>query len=521
MSISPLWFPASFCGINVTITTQADIANLRIASPGCHNNITVINAEPTLTFDNITVVNGVYVRDSPNLKVLSFPDLIRLSALAIHDAPTLLNISLPSIVSVGVLPFGENGWQVPQVSAAPAADLSLIVANIHNAPALKTIDFQFFSGLFGLELVGADSLASYYPKSSGYPLITTMINSSQTLSLDGCFDLGDLKFAQFVRLVGRTGCYYNLRNWRSAFNLTLVNTALSYLDISHPFLVNGTLEANSLHVPDNTPPASPALSFISSIGYNANLTSNSNVDLSLDEVETLPGSLFVRNNTNCTLSFSKLSDVTGNISMIDNSDSMLPWFPNLRRAADIHLRGNIITPNIFPALTSIPGTVIIEAWNSDFNCSKLVSQHLDGIIPNLSCNGTNNETEASSGAPALSQGAKAGIGVGAAVGLLGAATAIIWLVLWYKIRLKEASQRNLTPLPGENKNAANIQQPGAQWAIHEKPDDQVHQIEGRAQIQQMEGRMIIQENPGAERYELHSEAAREPVASEQRASQLS
>lgn len=65
------------------------------------------------------------------------------------------------------------------------------------------------------------------------------------------------------------------------------------------------------------------------------------------------------------------------------------------------------------------------------------------------------------------------------------------------------TEKSLTPLPVENGDAAaNIQQPGAQWATHEKPDDQVHQIEGRAQIQQMEGRMIIQENPGDEIYEL-------------------
>ncbi|KAI0456059.1 hypothetical protein F5B21DRAFT_169749 [Xylaria acuta] len=67
--------------------------------------------------------------------------------------------------------------------------------------------------------------------------------------------------------------------------------------------------------------------------------------------------------------------------MTDNPNSTLPWFPDLRRAANIQLRGNIDTsqgPNISPALTTVPGTMTVGAWNSDFNCSQLVCNGTDG-----------------------------------------------------------------------------------------------------------------------------------------------
>ncbi|KAI8955276.1 hypothetical protein F4801DRAFT_574862 [Xylaria longipes] len=387
---APLWSSVDVCGTNVTIATQADIENLHLTrGEFCFNNITITNAQGTLTFDNFTQVNGLYVQDSPNLEALT--DLIGLAALGVYNAPALSNISLPQVQSIGLLPWGENGWEVPPPWPG-AEDRSLIDVTINNAPALKTLDFGLLSGFFGLELTGADSLTQFGP--NGYDGgIARMINSSDTLSLDGCFNLAGLKFAQFVRLVGRTDCDYFLVNWRSAFNLTLIGTADSFLDINFPFHINGTLVANSLYLsPENSSSyAEPPLSFISSIGYHANLTSNSNVDLSLDEVETLGGSLVASSNTNCTFSFSKLSEITRNISMTDKPDSTLPWFLDLRRAANIHLRGNIDTcqePNVFPALTTVPGTVTIEAWNSDFNCPQLVRQMQAGIIQNLVCNGT-------------------------------------------------------------------------------------------------------------------------------------
>ncbi|KAI0533633.1 hypothetical protein GGR58DRAFT_521252 [Xylaria digitata] len=370
----------------------------------CHHH----HPEEILTFNNIEEANGVYVQDSPNLEVLSFPDLARLAALGVYDAPALSNISLPRIQSVGLLPF-HDGWMVPPHWPGPAVDRSLVDITIHNAPVLETIEFEFLFGFFGLELIGADSLTQLGP--DGYDEgFARMINSSDSVSLDGCFGLSGLKFAEYVRLVGRTDCHYLLVNWPSVVNLTLIDTAGSFLDISFPFPINGSLEASSLYLsPENSSSYPAAFSYISSIGHTANLTSSSNVDLSL----------IASNNTNCALSFSKLSEVEGNVSITDNSDTMVPWFPDLRRAANIHLRGNIDTsqgPNIFPALTTVPGTVTVEAWNADFNCSQLVKQMQAGIIRNLVCNGTDGtQSGADSGSSTLSVGAwtsaSAGIGI--------------------------------------------------------------------------------------------------------------
>ncbi|RWA11471.1 hypothetical protein EKO27_g3625 [Xylaria grammica] len=421
LSMSPLWLSVDYCDINVTITTQADIESLH-ATPYefCFNNVTITNAEGTLTFDNFTQVNGLYVQDSPNLEALSFPDLGRLSALGVYDALALSNISLPEIQSVGLLPFGGGGWSLPPPWPG-TEDRSLIGVTINNAPALKTIDFDFLSGFFTLELVGADGLTDFGP--TGYDEgILRRINSSDTLSVDGCFNLANVQFARFVQITGRTDCEYLMLNYHSAYNLTLIDTAHSRLDILAPFAVNGTLVADSLQLsPENSSSYDPQpLYFISSIGEDAHLLSGANVDLSLDEVETLGGSLVASNNKNCTFSFDKLSEVKGNISMTDNPDSALPWFPDLRRAANIELRGNINTshgPNIFPALTTVPGTVTIEAWNSDFNCSQLVKQMQAGIIQNLVCNGTDGTQGDTSGSPSSPAGGAWTI-LGVAVGIM-------------------------------------------------------------------------------------------------------
>lgn len=76
-------------------------------------------------------------------------------------------------------------------------------------------------------------------------------------------------------------------------------------------------------------------------------------------------------------------------------------------------------PNIFPVLTLARGTVVVEAWNDDFNCSVLVSLKNNNKINNLVCNGTYNGTPIPSMSPSghdgLSAGAKAGIGVSSGI----------------------------------------------------------------------------------------------------------
>ncbi|KAI0913083.1 hypothetical protein F4823DRAFT_559349 [Ustulina deusta] len=147
-------------------------------------------------------------------------------------------------------------------------------------------------------------------------------------------------------------------------------------------------------------------------------------------------------------------------------------------------------PSIFPVLTGVSDKVTIEAWNYGFNRSKLVSQHQRSIIPSLSCNRTDNGTGTESGGPSsspsppssdnsLTQGAKAGAGVGVTVGVLCATIVIVLLVPRFQIRLYEFSKRRAISPPAENRNAVKIQEPEAQETLQEKPDDQIHQVEGQ------------------------------------------
>jgi hypothetical protein len=155
----------------------------------------------------------------------------------------------------------------------------------------------------------------------------------------------------------------------------------------------------------------------------------------------------------------------------------------------------------------VSGTVTIEAWNANFNCSRLVSQRQEGTINNLSCNGTDNATQAIISAgptpsplsdDSLTQGAKAGIGVGVAVVALGSIIVIVWLILRFKIQRKGLSRRGSTPPPAE-------EEPGSRGTVQDKLGGQVHEAEGLMPVHQAEGRMIVQENPGNEIYELHTE----------------
>jgi hypothetical protein len=98
-------------------------------------------------------------------------------------------------------------------------------------------------------------------------------------------------------------------------------------------------------------------------------------------------------------------------------------------------------PNILPSLKFVSGSVTIEPWNSDINCSKLVSQSRDNIIATLYCNGTDSVTASSSpttsaspntSSRGLSEGGWAGIGTSIGAIVIGAIITIVWLYLRHR-----------------------------------------------------------------------------------------
>ena len=158
--------------------------------------------------------------------------------------------------------------------------------------------------------------------------------------------------------------------------------------------------------------------------------------------------------------------------------------------------------NIFPSLKRVTGTVTIEPWNEDFNCSKLVRMQQEGIINELRCNGTDNGTVSDNPdrpanntvsdindsnvsidrAPAagetrtLSSGAWAGIGV--ALGLVVAG--IVGAIVWFLLRKRLAAQPMPPAVPQADSNddtgkaqldGTAIGELGGKTLIREKAND--------------------------------------------------
>ncbi|KAJ2992828.1 hypothetical protein NUW58_g2036 [Xylaria curta] len=475
---------------NITISDQADIEDGRLSSCPSHTPlyVSVRNATNILNFTGLTVASRIDVTHSPQLRVLDFPQLKRLDSLFVNEANDLSSVFLQQLSSLPPKIYDDGSYSLGDSSAI----------NITGSPSLTQIDLQAATGLHVLALRDVLRLSS-----SLNPNITSVV----ILESNACAGLPALASVRNLHLIGRhiTNCF-QLAGLTSVLNFTLTNIGPREITFGQTALaVTDTLVLESSVVDPSYLDSTLDLSPVTSVGGNAFITSNENLHIDLDTLDSVKGNLSINNNQNCTFSFNHLGEV-GNLLLTDNLNTVLPSFPSLARANNIHLRGHIDQSNIFPALTRVSGTVTIEAWNDDFNCSKLTSQHQEDIISNLNCNGTNNGTQASSGglAPSptppppdngLSQGVKAGIGVGVTVGVLGAAIALVWLILRFKIRVKELSQRRSALPPTENGGVSEPQ-----------PDEQIHEIDERMPtwMHQVEGRMIIHENPGNDIHELPS-----------------
>lgn len=136
------------------------------------------------------------------------------------------------------------------------------------------------------------------------------------------------------------------------------------------------------------------------------------------------------------------------------------------------------------------GSVTVEPWN-DFDCLRLQALNDEGIIANLTCNGTNNSTVVD-GKAGLSKGAWAGIGIGIAVAVVVTITTVTWIVLYLRLLVK------------------SIQPPAGTQQLNEKSHAALQQEQKLAQIQQLDGQGIVREKPDDHLREIYTLPAEKP-----------
>ncbi|KAI1753954.1 hypothetical protein F4782DRAFT_545306 [Xylaria castorea] len=459
------------CPATITITTQEDIHNASLAActgaQGFNSVlVTTRGAASGLSFANFTGGLAISVTSSPGLRLLLFPDLVALGNLDVDSAPSLAQISLPKL-------------------AARAETLVYPVTHTLT-PSISVSDAPRFDGLSlpALDELG-DLVVAHVPRrrrqltSGGLARIASArsIESDNHLEYPGLASVGGA-----LRLIGYEDVRFFLPNLSSVGgDFVFTNAAGGRLQTASSLTVDGSFvldTATYLRAENETttfdlpPPSRDSVSAnvidvgnLTTVGVDATIRSNANARIDISGLTSVSGVLSISNNTNCTIDVTKLSQV-GTLAVVDNVDSAIPQLFNLASAESIHLRGNIDTssgPNILPSLTFVSGSVTIEPWNADFNCSRLVAQQQQGLINDLSCNGTSpssSSVSSPSNAPSrpslgassqgLSKGAQVGIGVGVGLVvvlfLVGGAT---WLFPYLRRRFAalEASSQPSTPPP--------------------------------------------------------------------------
>ncbi|KAI1812082.1 hypothetical protein GGS20DRAFT_47236 [Poronia punctata] len=425
----------------VNVTTQADIDEAYNTHGHCWQILNVIHAERSLNFTKNTDIVDILVADSPDLESLSFPRLEYLSSFEVEGAEKLTEILLPRLTAVH--DFIRTG-----ASALETIDLGDDF-DISGSLILLGNGDDYFEGTYNL--TGFQTLEIDNPQ---FVLLKPPTNLDRftfhhrggDLDIHGL--LSNLTSITDLEIKGQGRAYtfnYLPSSATTPSSLTIKGSLLieglvkdedSYDEVillgadeedTSSFYVGNVQNARSVKILNNVG-ITEVFSILDTVDKDVEIINNTNITIKMDGLSTVDKDVEVVNNTNTTVKMDGLSIVKGDLKVMDNLDSDLPSFPGLERAKNIHLRGHFDTnsgPNIFPNLKSVTN-VTIEPRNSDFDCSKLVSQHRDKLINNLYCSGINNSTDSASSG--LTEGTQIGIGVG--VGIF-AVISIIAGVLFY------------------------------------------------------------------------------------------
>ncbi|KAI1739825.1 hypothetical protein F4680DRAFT_448442 [Xylaria scruposa] len=443
------------CDSDIYVTSHDDIRNGRLSMCTDYGGtIHIRNATGTLKFTGQAHPFNISVTDCPGLQVLEFSDTFVVYNLYISEANELTTVSLPSL-STGTIEFDSSGGDD---LGSPGSPPSLAIVGAKSLETFDTGNLTYVWDLVWLDVgqLEGRSLESFH---------SANITGANSIETNCCLDLEGLEEVLDLDVSAASGCSFTLSSMKSMGDLTLTNlgdlyplgslfNVPDYYSSPQPhlpsFAINGSLSLDSSLMPAGGDSEYPdgIVPRVTTVGSDFNITSNTNINLTFGALTSVGAGLYIYNNTNSGFKFDKVSTV-GNMLLADNVNTTLPWFPALTRANDIHMRGYIDTsvgPNIFPALQSVTGAVVVEASNDDFDCSKLVQYHNEHIIHTLSCNGTNNGTnngtDSSSSEPnqALSEGAWGGIGVAIGVVVIGLVGGLIWLYVHFKRQLRSLAK---------------------------------------------------------------------------------
>ncbi|KAI1169446.1 hypothetical protein F4777DRAFT_232982 [Nemania sp. FL0916] len=473
------------CTGTITVTSQDDIDNSPLAK--CSDPLLVVevhNSNGTLNFPSITQAQRIDIHDCPQLESVDFPDLTFLNALNVTQTPALTQISFPKLVSPS---DGMKGFDFAMVINKAPALTELISANISAVSYVEIFDtgFQFFH------------------EGSYNALGLNEVRHASIIVSDACIYFAGMQSVQNFSISGPNACPEAASALTTVENFTWTN-AISEGDYDKNsvslFQINGSLVLEATEFQER---GHVDLWRALSAGDQVNITANRNADIDLSQLATVGSTMRIQNNTNCTFNLDKLS-AGQDIYMLDNMDTVLPALPGLQSADNIHFRGIISTssgPNIFPFLKYVSGTVTIEAWNNDFDCSKLVSLQRDHIIHNLICNGTNgtqNITNSLPGASPSSSGLMAsswaGIGIGIAVVVIGVAVTLFWRTRrHYRRKLQDMTDKKRT-----SSSSMNVPREGL-WAS------------ALVGLIEAEGRGVVRELPEDYIREMHVPPAELPA----------